>query len=143
MWRPMLFTARRYLAFANTAFVLAAMLIPAVVITRSAHAETVSVLYNFTGGQDGAYPIAVLGRDAAGNFYSTTKYGGSVKCQSGCGVVCKLDPTGTETVLHSFVGGDGANSSAGLVRDNIGNLYGSTTVGGASSLGVVFKLDPT
>ena len=42
-------------------------------------------------------------------------------------VVFKLDPTGNETVLHTFTaGGDGANPFGGLVRDSVGNLYGTT-----------------
>jgi uncharacterized repeat protein (TIGR03803 family) len=65
--------------------------------------------------------------------------------------VFKVDPTGTETVLHSFSYGsaDGAYPYAGVVQDNAGNLYGTTSLwfaispdGGASAPGVVFKLDP-
>ena len=55
----------------------------------------------------------------------------------------KLNKTG-ETVLYSFTGGaDGANPAAGLIRDSAGNLYGTTSDGGASGAGVVFKLDTT
>jgi uncharacterized repeat protein (TIGR03803 family) len=110
-----------------------------------------TVLYSFAGGFDGAFPYAGLVRDVAGNLYGTTVYGGiSRACPSGCGVVFKLDPTGKETVLHSFAGGaDGGNPLAGLVRDTAGNLYGTTSYGGDLSgcggfgCGVVFKLDPT
>jgi uncharacterized repeat protein (TIGR03803 family) len=57
--------------------------------------------------------------------------------------VFKLDATGKETVLYSFAGGaDGAYPSAGLVRDAVGNLYGTTSAGGASDHGTVFKLAP-
>jgi uncharacterized repeat protein (TIGR03803 family) len=35
------------------------------------------VLYSFTGGADGGYPFAGVVRDAPGNFYGTTEYGGS------------------------------------------------------------------
>ncbi|HEY4847737.1 MAG TPA: choice-of-anchor tandem repeat GloVer-containing protein, partial [Methylocella sp.] len=48
----------------------------------------------------------------------------------------------TETVLHSFTGSDGANPDAGLIADNAGNLYGTTSNGGAFGQGVVFKLSP-
>ena len=49
--------------------------------------------------------------------------------------------TGAFTVLHSFTGPDGGNPSAvGLTLDASGNLYGTTSGGGASGSGVVFKL---
>jgi uncharacterized repeat protein (TIGR03803 family) len=62
----------------------------------------------------------------------------------GCGVVFKLDTTGTETVLHTFTAGaDGAEPDAGLIRDSAGNFYGTTYLGGINGNGVVFKLDTT
>src|SRR5207244_8943029 len=57
-----------------------------------------------------------------------------------CGVVFKIDSTGNETVLHGFTGADGSNPEAGLLRDAVGNLYGTTSAGG-SGYGTVFKLD--
>jgi uncharacterized repeat protein (TIGR03803 family) len=59
--------------------------------------------FNYT---DGAFPYGGLIRDAAGNLYGTTTYGGD----SNFGTVFKLDATGKETVLHGFRGGtaDGA-----------------------------------
>src|SRR4029077_21214231 len=57
------------------------------------------------------------------------------------GVVFKLAPDGTETVLHSLKGGsDGAFPKAGLIADGHGNLYGTTSAGGSTDNGVVFKL---
>jgi len=48
----------------------------------------------------------------------------------------------TFTVLYNFTGGaDGGNPYAGLLRDTAGNLYGTTTVGGSSNNGTVFKLN--
>jgi len=98
-----------------------------------------TALYTFTGGADGGYPNPVI-LDSAGNLYGTTTNGGGA---SGAGVVFKVDPTGHETVLYTFTGGaDGANSGAGVIRDSVGNLYGTTSAGGgASSAGVVFKVD--
>jgi uncharacterized repeat protein (TIGR03803 family) len=113
---------------------------------------TVTVLHNFTGGTDGANPGAALIRDAAGNFYGTTLYGGGgTLCRSnnmGCGTVFKLDAAGTETVLYSFTGGaDGANPFTTLVRDRAGDLYGTTSIGGTGTFcnsgkgcGTVFKV---
>jgi uncharacterized repeat protein (TIGR03803 family) len=101
--------------------------------------QTYTFLYNFTGGLDGSNPSAGLIQDARGNLYGTTSGGG----RTGTGVVFKLDPTGKETVLHEFGfaarPNDGANPSAGLVRDAAGNLYGTTVNGGASGLGTIFQ----
>jgi uncharacterized repeat protein (TIGR03803 family) len=112
-----------------------------------------TVLYNFTGGADGGTPMGTFILDSAGNLYGTTYWGGIGTCSSsGCGVVFRLDTTGTETVLYSFTGGaDGAMPSTGVILDSAGNLYGTTYLGGHTSggicapsgCGVVFKLDTT
>ncbi len=109
--------------------------------------NTEAVLHAFTGLADGAHPSVVLVRDKDGNLYGSTLDGGQVNCSAGCGVVFKLDGTNTETVLHTFTGGvDGATPSGSLVRDNEGNLYGTTFGGGIQNCGggcgVVFKVDP-
>ena len=103
-----------------------------------------TVPYEFMGGADGCAPYAGLVLDSAGNLYGTTAYGGSADTFSGFGVVFKIDTAGHETALYSFTGGtDGANPFAGLFRDSAGNLYGTTSRGGAGLSGVVFKLDTT
>jgi uncharacterized repeat protein (TIGR03803 family) len=100
-----------------------------------------SILYSFTGGADGSLPTAALTLDPVGNLYGTTYFGGSY----GDGVVFKFDVAGNETVLYSFKGGaDGANPWAKVIRDPVGNLYGTTTYGGTvgePGAGTVFKLD--
>jgi uncharacterized repeat protein (TIGR03803 family) len=106
---------------------------------------TETVLYRFTGGEDGGYPLAGLVADGAGNLYGTTSEGGRVGCLygTGCGSVFKLTPNGTETVLHNFKGRkDGAYPYAGLVADAAGNLYGTTAGGGKSGSGTIFKIAP-
>jgi uncharacterized repeat protein (TIGR03803 family) len=105
-----------------------------------------TVLYRFTDGADGAFPLGRLLRDAAGNLYGTASGGGNFGCfdGEGCGVLFKLDMTNRETVLYTFTGGaDGKYPYAGLVRDSLGNLYGTTLNGGNSGWGVAFKLDAT
>ena len=99
-----------------------------------------TVLYSFTGSPDAAEPESALLRDAEGNLYGTAPSGGAY----GYGAVFKVDTTGKESVLYSFSGGsDGANPYGGLLRDAKGNLYGTTTAGGASGYGTVFKVDTT
>src|SRR5271166_944110 len=121
---------------AGAALALAIMLVPAVLATGSAQAQTYSesVLHTFTNAPDGATPLAGLVQDAKGNLYGTTFYGGDSACYPpyGCGTVLKVDTTGKETVLYSFTGtgGDGAYPYAGLVQDAQGNLYGTTAGGG-------------
>jgi uncharacterized repeat protein (TIGR03803 family) len=112
-----------------------------------------TVVYRFTGlGGDGALPASGLIRDAAGNLYGTTVEGGNLTgaclqefSYSGCGTVFKVDAAGNETVLYRFTGvrGDGTQPHSGLVRDAAGNLYGTTSGGGAHGHGAVFKLDAT
>lgn len=88
--------------------------------------------------EDGAYPYTPLARDEAGNLYGTT-YGGGT---AGRGVVFKIDTTGNETVLHSFTcGSDGCQAAQGLVVDESGNLYGTTSIFGAYGYGTIFKVD--
>jgi len=116
---------------------------------------TESVLYRFTGLQDGAHPISGLTFDTTGNLYGTTEIGGnrSTYCRHiGCGVVFQLahNPDGTwkENVLHTFAGRDGNSPFADLNFDLTGNLYGTTLYGGILShcgglgCGVVFGLSP-
>jgi uncharacterized repeat protein (TIGR03803 family) len=98
-----------------------------------------TVLHSFSGA-DGSHPSSRLVLDASGNLYGTTFAGGA----KGKGVVFELSkPVGAlwmETVLHSFVGADGANPRAGVVFDGSGHLWGTTYRGGTASLGTVFEL---
>ena len=122
---------------------------------------TETVIHNFTGGADGAYPDhQVLVFDATGNIYGTAGLGGDLNKQCypsnwgpGCGVVFKLTPnpdgTWTQSVLYTFTGGkDGGVPAAPLTFDAAGNLYGKTAIGGGKGCpdyhgcGVIFKLSP-
>jgi uncharacterized repeat protein (TIGR03803 family) len=116
-------------------------------LTPSAHSYSHSVLYEFLGGTDGDGPGSGVVADKSGALYGTTEYGGP----AGDGSVFKLTRSGssyTETVLHSFAGGDDGNAPlAGLTIDASGNLYGATLLGGGGSqcttgagCGVIFEL---
>jgi uncharacterized repeat protein (TIGR03803 family) len=102
-----------------------------------------SVLYSFTGGSDGGNPVGKLIRDATGNMYGVTYAGGSTAL-SAYGTVFKITPAGVESVLYRFCQlvncTDGARPAGTLVLDAVGNLYGTTILGGAHNAGVVFKV---
>jgi len=100
-----------------------------------------SVLYAFTGGNDGGIPyVGSLLLDSAGNLIGTTIGGGTY----GQGTIFKVHPDGSETTLYSFTGGrDGGEPYSGLIVDGQGNLKGTTLEGGSAGIGTVFKLSAT
>jgi uncharacterized repeat protein (TIGR03803 family) len=113
-------------------------ILTATLFLTSAPAQTFKVFYTFSGS-DGSFPNGDLLRDTAGNFYGTAQFGGP----SNRGVVFKLDSTGHYTTLYSFTGGtDGGIPIGRVTRDQAGNLYGITSIGGdpTCSCGTVFKL---
>jgi len=106
---------------------------------------TETVLYSFGPGIDGRSPYGALVFGKNGALYGTTYFGGV----SNKGAVFQLSPpasaggTWTENVLYSFLdGSDGANPVAALVFGEDSSLYGTTTSGGSSNGGIVFKLSP-
>ena len=108
-------------------------------------AASEQVLYSFCSytGCDGYQPVAPLVMDAAGNLYGTAAFGGTYNN----GVVFELSPSGgtwTYTVLHYFGSSenDGGSPLGGLIFDANGNLYGTTSVGGANGPGTVFEMTP-
>jgi uncharacterized repeat protein (TIGR03803 family) len=122
------------------------VLLALTLVAQPLRAQTYNVLHRFTGGPDGAYPVAGLLMDVAGNLYGTTSEGGGSGCGgAGCGTVFKVTKAGNETVLYSFCTkrncADGAIPYGGLILDGKGNLYGTTTAGGKSNNGTVFKLE--
>jgi len=108
-------------------------------LTRSGSGWTESVLWTFTGNDDGGFPYSGVILDNAGNLYGATNIGGAEYS----GTVYELSPTQSgwsETTLYSFTGeyGDGAGS---LIMDGRGNLFG--IAGGFSSPSSgVYELKP-
>ncbi len=87
-----------------------------------------TVLYNFTGGADGAFPIGSLLQVSDSLLYGMTYVGGTY--DSGTVINYNIN-TGKETVLHSFGGGtDGTNPEGTLIQATNGWLYGMTYQGG-------------
>jgi uncharacterized repeat protein (TIGR03803 family) len=111
------------------------------------YGHQIHVVHSFSPtDKAGSHPMGGLIRDSAGNLYGTT-YAGSAH---NLGAVFQMTPslylydTWNMHVLHSFSGVDGALSAAGVVIDKAGNLYGTTTWGGADPgyAGTVFQLSP-
>ena len=135
---------------------LASVFALAVAATQVGQAQTFKVLYNFTGGQDGAAPYDGLTIDRTGNLYGTAAYGGqqgpgcpSSGANTGCGTVFKLAPVGSGWVLkpvYNFKGGDDVgNPGVGVVFGPDGALYGAAGIKGSCDIracGTVFSLRP-
>lgn len=98
---------------------------------------TESVLYNFSGGNDGGFPMASPVMDANGSLFGTASQGGS----QGYGTLYQLSPSAgawTQTVLWTFTGGiDGATPQGSVLLTKAG-VVGTATLGGTQFTGVVF-----
>jgi uncharacterized repeat protein (TIGR03803 family) len=113
---------------------------------------TESVLWSFTGGDDGRNPMGNLRLSSSGTIYGITSDGGKYST----GVVFSLTPPAspgspwTEAVLQTFLHRKqkpnypmGAYPDAGLIfAEQTGVLYGTTSVGGLNNVGVIFRLGP-
>ncbi len=114
-----------------------------------------TVLYSFQNGNcntgcDGRYSSTPVTFDHAGNLYGITEYGGIGNNGMGQGTVFEVSPPPRgpragkwqETQLHAFgkTQSDGTEPQGGLLRDNAGNLYGTTLNGGDNNLGTVYEL---
>jgi len=107
--------------------------------------STLTTLYAFTGGNDGADPLAGVIIGTKGELYGTTWAGGD----SAAGVVFQLTPPQsgglpwTESTLHSFnFVADGGDPEAGVVLGTDGTISGTAPVGGPVGHGTVFQLAP-
>ncbi len=102
-----------------------------------------AVIHDFTEGtNDGAFPSAGLLQGPDGSLYGTASYGGAGVPDQGVVFKLNLDGTGF-TVLHSFTAGpsDGAYPEASLIIGTNGSLYGTTSGGGVSDAGTIFRLN--
>ena len=111
--------------------------------TEGGYADTPTILFSFTG-PDGAHPQGSLIADAAGDLFGTTFVGGAL----GYGTVFEIVKTeggyaDAPTTLVSFIGADGANPLANLIADAAGDLFGTTSNGGADNAGTVFEIAKT
>ena len=118
---------------------------------------TANVIYQFTDGEDGKFPMAGLVADRAGNLYGVTTADGP---NSG-GTVFELSPAGGGTWTYHMIyalpdgypqeefcflalGTEGCSGPWGtLLMDSAGNLYGASYANGAYHYGNVFKLTNT
>ncbi len=108
-------------------------------------AWTQTVLYRFNGNADGGNPVGDLTFDQGGNLYGATSGGGSAGCHyqpnDACGVVYLLNSAGSQSVLYQMPAGSGGTyPEAGVSFDTSGNLLGTTSAGGTSNLGTIFRL---
>ncbi len=113
------------------------------VAANEAQAQTISALYNFSGGTGGQGPGAGITFDRQGNIYGTTEYGGSHQN----GLVYRLARHGEGWVyspLYSFGSqqDDGAYPLSRVIVGPDGVLYGATTLGGINNYGTVFGMTP-
>jgi uncharacterized repeat protein (TIGR03803 family) len=115
---------------------------------------TLTTLHSFDG-IDGSEPYAGLSQAINGDLYGTTLEGGAntnVLCADygfiGCGTAFKITANGMLTTLYSFCSlsncADGSIPYAGLVQATDGNLYGTTSGGGANNnVGTALRLSPS
>ena len=107
------------------------------VVFKMAPSGRLTVLYNFTGGSDGSNEVGGLMQATDGNFYGTNNLGGA----SNWGVLFRVTPTGTFTVLHDFEWNSGASPQVTLLQHTSGVLYGDTAVGGTAGDGTFYSFD--
>jgi uncharacterized repeat protein (TIGR03803 family) len=107
-------------------------------LALSARAQ-VNLIHSFAGGTtDGASPHGSLVISGC-TLYGMTSSGGA----NDLGTIFKVDVDGTGfEILRSFAGGDsdGASPDGSLILSG-NTLYGTTTKGGPSGLGIVFRIN--
>ncbi len=110
-------------------------------VGHHAFGQTETVLHNFGAYGDGATPYAPLAPVySSGAFTGATSAGGDF----GGGTIFGIDSSGDETLIFPFFGGDlqtGVAPYAEVIFDSLGNIYGTTSLGG-EMYGTVFEILP-
>jgi len=125
----------------NLSAFAALLLITLIALPLAAPAQDFTVLHYFDGA-NGSNPQSppVLAGD--GNVYGAAGRGGA----NSAGLIYKLTPQGELSTLYTFCSvascTDGQFPSFGPIPGKDGNLYGTTSNGGANNLGEVYKLTP-
>jgi uncharacterized repeat protein (TIGR03803 family) len=106
------------------------------VVFKMTPAGALTVIHNMNGTTEGYGPYAGLVQATDGNFYGVNANGGtaSAGCPSGCGVLFKVTPTGTFTVLHNFDGATGNTPFVSPFQHTNGLVYGDTEQGGSGNV---------
>jgi uncharacterized repeat protein (TIGR03803 family) len=115
------------------------------IATATASSATTTFKFVSFNATDGGNPyLESLVQGIDGNLYGTTVFYGAHG--TSYGTVFKISPTGTLTSLYTFCSKtgctDGYQAFAGLFLATNGNLYGTTSTGGAHGSGTVFKITP-
>jgi uncharacterized repeat protein (TIGR03803 family) len=119
---------------------LSSIFVFCVASTVIADAQTFNSLVSFNVVNGAGPGIMSLVQGTDGNLYGTTGGGGSTDIY---GEIFNITPSGTLTVMHSFLGADGSFSVGGVIQASDGNFYGTTEEGGAyGPWGTVFKMTP-
>jgi len=106
-------------------------------VFRITSSGTLTTLYSFTCGNDGAWPSPGLTQGSDSNFYGVALGGGAFAW----GTVFRITSSGTLTTLYTFTGGsDGGMPLAALVQGRDGDFYGTTAFRGAPNSGTVFRM---
>jgi uncharacterized repeat protein (TIGR03803 family) len=102
----------------------------------AAGSSTITTIASFNT-TNGKTPVGDVALDSSGNIYGTAELGGS----NSLGTVWKIaSGSSTITTIANFTGTNGRHPSGNVTLDSSGNLYGTTSQGGASSDGNVWKV---
>jgi hypothetical protein len=131
----------------SVAFIL--VLSTLLLVCESVAAQQEKVLYSLPAGNLGGWgSFASMAFDSKGNLYGTAAYGGPQNAGTVFELKQSADGTWPGTTLHTFgYLPDGQRPQAGVFVDPSGNLYGTTTSGGAFGAsdggeGTAFELTP-